>query len=414
MAQNDEAISGASKVQVSGLDNARGAEGAPCTPAGEQQSNAASPSTTGNRTGSDQAAKKEEKNEKRGAIVAAPLPISSPAIGTGIIPFAGYIFHIDKTDKITPPSVVGGVGLITNNGSRALALGGELYLKRGDYYVTSIYLRGHLNYNFYGIGSAAGDAGLKLAITQTGNVFLGEGLRRIGWKFYLGPRAWTAHSEIAQDLSKSDTNHPNIPAIYLNTDVKAWGVRLLRDTRPNHFYPIGGTFFDFTSNFFYVSPSAQAGSGTTGSSNSLQRNNFTFQAYRLTFNKYASLSERQVLAYNIYLCAVNGEAPFYGQCLFGTNNELRGYVAGRYIDLRMFATQLEYRLELPKRFGLAAFGGVGEVAPTVAKFRYDELLPAVGAGLRYMLSKKYHVNLRVDIAQGKNGHTWSMGVAEAF
>src|SRR6516225_10037493 len=130
MAQNDEAISGASKVQVSGLDNARGAEGAPCTPAGEQQSNAASPSTTGNRTGSDQAAKKEEKNEKRGAIVAAPLPISSPAIGTGIIPFAGYIFHIDKTDKITPPSVVGGVGLITNNGSRALALGGELYLKR--------------------------------------------------------------------------------------------------------------------------------------------------------------------------------------------------------------------------------------------------------------------------------------------
>jgi len=50
----------------------------------------------------------------------------------------------------------------------------------------------------------------------------------------------------------------------------------------------------------------------------------------------------------------------------------------------------------------------------VAKFRYDELLPSLGGGLRYNLSKKYHVNLRFDVAQGKNGYTWSMGVGEAF
>ena len=62
---------------------------------------------------------------------------------------------------------------------------------------------------------------------------------------------------------------------------------------------------------------------------------------------------------------------------------------------------------------MVAFGGVGEVAP-VAKFRYDDLLPGIGVGLRYMRSKAYHVNLRLDIAQEKNGHTWSMGVAEGF
>jgi hypothetical protein len=34
--------------------------------------------------------------------------------------------------------------------------------------------------------------------------------------------------------------------------------------------------------------------------------------------------------------------------------------------------------------------------------------------LRYELSKVYHVNLRADIAQGTTGHTFSLGVGEAF
>jgi hypothetical protein len=41
-------------------------------------------------------------------------------------------------------------------------------------------------------------------------------------------------------------------------------------------------------------------------------------------------------------------------------------------------------------------------------------LPSGGGGLRFLLSKKYHVNLRADIAQGVDGHTFSMGVGEAF
>jgi hypothetical protein len=34
--------------------------------------------------------------------------------------------------------------------------------------------------------------------------------------------------------------------------------------------------------------------------------------------------------------------------------------------------------------------------------------------VRFLLNKKYHVNLRADAAIGKNGHTWAMGVGEAF
>ena len=121
-----------------------------------------------------------------------------------------------------------------------------------------------------------------------------------------------------------------------------------------------------------------------------------------------------MLAYNLFLCATGGNAPFYGECVFGTNNQLRGYVAGQYIDRDMIATQLEYRRDLVWRFGLVVFGGIGEVAPSVSRFRYDDILPAAGGGVRFKLSRKYNVNLRADIAQGKDGHTFSMGIGEAF
>jgi hypothetical protein len=52
---------------------------------------------------------------------------------------------------------------------------------------------------------------------------------------------------------------------------------------------------------------------------------YGFQSYRFTFSKYGSLSEHQVLAYNLFLCGTGGSPPFYGNCIYGANNELRGY-----------------------------------------------------------------------------------------
>jgi len=403
-------------VTVSQSSGAPGGEQCSGAPSVQDEGKApATTSTKGAGTGSNHAAEKpEKKKEKRGEIVAAPLPTSSPALGTGIIPVFGYIFPFNKNDKVTPPSVVGAAGLITNGGSRALALAAELYVKGGAYQITGLGLKGHLDYNFYGTGTDAGNAGRKLAIQQGGQLVFAEVLRRLGHKFYFGPRAWVAHSEITPNLSKSDSDHPEIPSPFFDTNVKAFGFRLQRDSRPNRFFATDGSFFDVTSNFFYVSPTVGLTGASSGQTAEIHGNNFQFQSYHLDFNKYAAVREGQILAYNVSLCATFGEAPFYGQCIFGANNELRGYTAGQYIDRFMFATQLEYRVDLPKRFGVAVFGGVGEVAPAVGKFDYDNLLPAIGGGPRFILSTKYHVNLRLDVAQGKSGHTWSMGVGEAF
>jgi hypothetical protein len=339
-----------------------------------------------------------KKKRFRGDFVVAPMPISSPALGSGVIPVVGYIFPLSKSDSVSPPSVIGAAGLITDNGSRAFAVGGQLFLARDTYRTTAMFFQGNLNYNLYGIGAKAGNAGVKLPLTQDGSVFLGEFLRRLKWNFLVGPRVLTGHSVVTVRPGASVSIPPPADS-GLSTSLTALGLSVQRDTRLNRFYPTTGTLFEFTSDFF-----AEA----FGSK-------YSFQSYRVTFNKYGSLSKNQVLAYNAFFCAVGGQPPFYGNCIYGTKNELRGYEAGRYLDRYMFATQLEYRRVLPMRLGVVAFGGIGGVAPGGGQFfRSNEMLPAGGAGLRFMLSKSYHVNLRADLAAGKNEHTFSMGVSEAF
>jgi hypothetical protein len=340
----------------------------------------------------------EEKLPHQGSIVVAPLPNSSPAIGSGIVPVLGYIFPFSTKDKISPPSTIGAAGLITDNGSRGFGVGGQLFLKEDRYEITSAYVHGNINYNIYGTGIASN---LKLPLEQTGEGFFGEFLRRVAWKFFVGPRFVTGRSFLTVRPT-SATSFPIPEEVGIHDNLTSLGVRLLRDTRPDHFYPVGGTYFTITADFF---------SQTLGSK-------YSFQSYKTKFDKYWSLSKNQVLAYEGYFCATGGQPPFYGNCIYGTNNELRGYTAGQYFSRYMLATQLEYRLALPKRFGLVVFGGLGGVIPEGHELsqmiQTSHFLPGGGAGLRFELSKKYHVNLRADIAQGVNGHTFGVGVGEAF
>jgi outer membrane protein assembly factor BamA len=295
----------------------------------------------------------------------------------------------------SPPSVVAAAGLATDNGSRAFAVGTDLFLKHNLYEIRAGFVRGNLNYDIY---SAGVFETLKLPLKQTGNVFLGEVLRRIGWRIFVGPRFITGQSFITI-LPNEAENFPIPPDLGLHTNLRSLGARLTRDTRPNRFYPLEGTFFNFTSDFF----SQELGS------------KYSFQSFRTQFDKYWSLTKSQILAYDGYLCITAGSPPFYGNCAYGTSNELRGYTAGRYFDRYMLATQLEYRLVLPKRFGLVGFGGIGGVVPGAQQLLLtSHFLPSGGVGLRFLLSKKYHVNLRADIAWGKDGHTFGMGVGEAF
>jgi hypothetical protein len=368
-------------------------------PAPPQQSSSNLPSANQPPEKSDKKEKKEKKKGKphEGAFVIAPIPIVSPAIGSGLVPVVGYITPLAPRKPGVTPSTFGVAGLITNNSSRGFVIGTDLYLSHSRYEVESGYARGSLDYNIYGEGYINGSAGLKLPLEQTGQAYFIKALRRIPWNIYVGGRFFTGSSLLT--LKPASGNLPPIPPdVGLHTSLRSLGAEAYRDTRPNHFYPVKGSLLDFTADVF-----AQP----LGSK-------YSFQSYKFTFNKYFSLPKKQVLAYNLYYCATGGSPPFYAQCIYGTNNELRGYTAGRYFDHFMIATQVEDRLELPWRFGVVGFVGIGAVTPGATQFRSNQFLPAGGTGLRYMLSKPYHVNLRTDFAWGKDNFTWAVGVGEAF
>ena len=343
--------------------------------------------------------KKPRKKLLPGAFVVAPLPIVSPAIGNGIIPVVGYIFPFSKNDKISPPSTIGAGGLITDNGTRGYFVGGQLFFDKNKYEVTTGYAHGNINYNIYGAGYLGGTQNLKLPLVQTGEVYFAEALRRVSWQVFIGPRLTTGSSFITVGTI-SDPNIPPIPPdVGLHTNLRALGVRTVRDTRPNHFFPMSGSKFEFTADFYAQSLGSKQ----------------TFQQYKLHFDKYTTLHKNQVLAWEVYVCNVAGDAPFYQKCIYGTSNELRGYTAGTYFDRHMYTGQAEYRLTLPHRIGLAAFAGLGGVVPGDNEFfTSSHFLPDIGGGPRFNLSKQYHVNLRADFAHGVGSWTWSMGIGEAF
>jgi len=356
-------------------------------------------------------------SEKGGTWLVVPIPISSPAIGSGLEWAAVRIFPFNKKDKVSPPSVVGLGGLFTNNGSLAIAFGGKLYLKEDKYRVTTALGTATINADIYGVGEAAGTNGVFIPLTNKGGGFFGEFLYRLRKNMYVGARGQYRNLTLSLDQEKLDdsdiTAQPpeevakvidQLREQLLKQQTVSIGPRFQWDTRDSTFYPKTGLLMDMAADFF------AEGLGSK----------FTYQYYKFGFNKYSKIDDYQVFAFRGMGCAAAGDrVPIYDLCLFGASNDLRGYAAGRYQDRRMFAIQAEYRLMLPVknfmgRFGIVAFGGFGAVSPTFSDIGWDDLLPAGGGGIRFRLSQKYPVNFRVDYGIGKVGHTLSVGVAEAF
>jgi outer membrane protein assembly factor BamA len=345
----------------------------------------------------DKTEKTKSKKQKRGSFIIAPIPISSPAFGTGLLLITGYVFKLNAQDQTSPPSWLGAAGTFTNNGTRALALGGRMYLKENKYQTTFAVAKGRANLDFFGIGRIPGRAAVSVPLQMEGTIYFGEGMRHIGKNIFVGPRF--QYRRLSANIDR--TTPPGgfeVPPLDIRSNSAALGMHLQRDLRDSTFYPTKGSLFDFTADFFDQAFGSRR----------------EYQTYKIGYNGFREIAPRQVFAYRLMACSANGSVPFYDLCLFGFNSDLRGYTTGQFQNRRMFATQGEYRLTWQKRLGFVAFGGVGGTARTWSEFRSDQFLPAGGVGLRFNLDKKNHINYRVDLGFGREGRTVSIGVGEAF
>ena len=343
------------------------------------------------------------KTEKRGSeLVVAPIPIVNPTFGSGLALVAGLVFPIDKSDKDSPPTVLGVGGFYTDNKSYSVAAAIRTYLDHDRWRVLGIAATGKLNYDFFGVGSGAGSAGNSVPLSQNVNAYGAEVLRRVSSVLFAGARYVYARSTI-----RVDEENPDVPVPERDREdtSAALGLHVQADSRDSTFNPTRGVLADLKAEF---------NDPAFGASR-------TYQSYSAAGNVYASVGEREILAMRLSACSAQGDTPLYALCLFGSRNDLRGYDIGRYRDRVMFATQAEYRLSLPEslgffgKFGFVAFAGVGEVARTFSALNSDDLLPSFGAGIRFLVAKQNRINFRIDYAWGKSGSKGLyIGVGEAF
>ena len=353
------------------------------------------PSADTDQKGSEPAAKPQK--QKRGSFIIAPIPITSPTFGSGLILGVGYIFRLKESDTVSPPSTIGAAGAYTSSGTRGGAVGGRLYFGENKYQTAFAFGKGRAQYEYYGIGRIPGQPARSTELRQSGSVFFAEFLRNFGKNIFVGPRY--QYRKLTAGFGGQQTEGGfEIPAIDLRSTTSAIGFHVQQDRRDNSFYPTKGWLWNVKGDFF-----AKA----LGSDR-------TYQTYGANFNGYRSIGKGQVLAYRGSVCSVSETAPFFDLCFYGSNSDLRGYTAGQFQNRRMFATQAEYRRDLVWRLGVVGFAGVGGVARTWGDFRLDELLPAAGVGLRFKLDKKNNINYRIDWGYGRAGHTLSMSVTEAF
>lgn len=147
---------------------------------------------------------------------------------------------------------------------------------------------------------------------------------------------------------------------------------------------------------------------------------YQFQGWFIESRYFLPLDveKKQVLAAQAIGTFLQGdEIPFNQLALLGGDQMMRGYYTGRFRDRNYMALQAEYRfLPFPfsKRIGGTVFLGGGLVAPSWDQFQLNQIRPAGGFGLRYLIFPKKDIFIRVDLGITQEGTGLYIYTGEAF
>lgn len=177
------------------------------------------------------------------------------------------------------------------------------------------------------------------------------------------------------------------------------GAKLLYDTRENLFTPaIGNAYLEFSTLYFGKSLASD----------------YTFTTLRLDARKYLKTYKKHVLALQSFQQYTFGDPPFRMMPLMGSASHMRGYYQGRYRDNVYVTGQAEYRLPVWRKWGVALFGGVGEVASEISDLNWRAVRHSYGGGIRFLIDKEENVNLRLDFAVAGESTGFYISFGEAF
>lgn len=336
---------------------------------------------------------KDRSFEKKFDVNFIVMPSYTREGSFGIGGGATGLYRLDRTDSIMQPSDITVIGNITLNGFASLTASGNIHFpgRRLRYSYKLEYTYSPLN--FWGITRAACGANPQVKFTKSQLKYTSDLVYRLTSHFNVGALLDLTYSHIikidnADYLDGQDRTH------YFTT----LGAVLQYDTRDFILQPRSGMNLMLR---FGCRPQF------------LGTFNRTLFNASITYNYYQPLWKGCLLALDAYACTNSAESPWALREALGSGGiRMRGYYAGRYVDNDFASVQAELRQHLFSRLGVAVWGGVGNVFPSIGKFRTRDLLANGGIGLR--IEMKHNVNGRIDFGIGRNTCGFVFAIGEAF
>ncbi len=314
----------------------------------------------------------QEKTEfglRNGSFLAVPVPFSNPVIGSGLSLGAGYLFQLSP-DADTSFVGLGIMG--SDNGSEAYGAAANLSFDSGWGFNIAV-AEADIRYDLF-----FGD--LKLPIEQDGELVNGGLSYAVTPQSTFGITARYLNTTIG--LRTSDTPIPDDLLPDLNLELGTLGLSYEWDLRDDSDYPTDGSLLTLAiSRGFSLSDTSR---------------NYDFAS--ANFDTYRTVGSEKVVAGRLSACAASSDAPFFDQCSIGFTDSFRGFTPTQFYDARLFSVQAEYRQRLGSRFGFVAFGGMGWTGESFSSLTDNGDRIAGGVGLRYRVSKKFPVDLSVDVS----------------
>jgi hypothetical protein len=140
---------------------------------------------------------------------------------------------------------------------------------------------------------------------------------------------------------------------------------------------------------------------------------YIYDKYEFYVTKFFPLSDHQVVAARCAGFVATGDVPFEGQYVVG-RDDIRGYTNGKHRGNQVYDLQGEYRWNVHGKWGVVAFGGVATAVDDPEEITWSGLLPAVGAGIRYMAIPSEQINIGIDVAVGKDDWGVYFRIGEVF
>ncbi|MBX2875681.1 MAG: outer membrane protein assembly factor [Saprospiraceae bacterium] len=332
---------------------------------------------------------------QKSSFIALPIVFYTPETRLGGGAAALYTFRFAGESMESRPSQLQ-LGLAYTQEQQILSyLPFDLYSQNEKWYFSGELGYYRYVYRFFGLGNETPTESETFEATYPRLQLNAQYMVRP--RLYLGAWYWMDDYRITEREAEGALSTSAIPGQEGGL-ISGLGLIANYDSRDHIFYPTGGQRFQFRTFF----------------NRKLLGSRYNFDRYTLDWSYYFPVG-KGVLASNLVGEFLSGEVPFQQLALIGGPKRMRGFFEGRFRDKTLWMLQAEYRRVIKGIFGLAVFGGMGNVAAQASTLFNEQVHLAYGLGLRIRLSKQDKINLRVDLGWNEEGSLSPyLTVAEAF